>query len=1571
MKISVFSPSKKCVLLLFYVLVTSLSFACHNSTINSATSVLNGDGTRTFTISVSIDVGSSDGYSMGFALQFTNATATQPVVQSFTPAQLTRAGYDPLIGHTGATIGSENASSYFLSRYGGSTNVVTYEASDNAWGFGSTDYNNNIIVVTVSGCVQTITLDADIRNLTATANPNSSCVKTFATGLTCCTNPTGTISGTPTICAGENTTLSVALTGTSPWSLTYSNGSTTTTVNGILTSPYTVSVSPSTTTNYTLTAISDATTCAGTYSGTASVTVNTTPVLTINQPAAVCSPATVNISAASVTTGSTGGGTLTYWTTIGATTAMTTPTVATNGTYYIQAANGTCKDIEAVTVTVNTTPVLTINQPAAVCSPATVNISAPSVTAGSTGGGTLTYWTTIGATTSMTTPTVATNGTYYIQSANGTCTDIEAVTVTVNTTPVLTINQPAAVCSPLTVNITAPAITTGSTGGGTLTYWTTIGATTAITTPTVATNGTYYIQSANGTCTDIEAVTVTVNTTPVLAISNPSSVCSPSTVNLTSASVTNGSTGGGTLTYWTTIGATTAMTTPTTATSGTYYIQAANGTCTDIEAVTVTIITTPVLTITNPTAVCIPLTIDITASSVTAGSTGTGTITYWNDALATSSLLTPNSISTAGIYYIKSANGTCFDIEPVNVAINNCSCPLDLIVTNPAAVCSPSTVNLTLPAITAGSTGGGALTYWTNLACTTPLANPSAVSVGNTYYIKSDNLTCSDIEQVIVTINITPSLTITNPATVCSPSTVNIALSTVTLGSTGGGTLSYWTDLSATFAVSNPNAIAIPNTYYIKSLLGTCYDIEPVVVSITTTPELTITNPSPACPPGTVDLTNAAITAGSIGGGTLSYWTNALATSSLSSPSAVSTSGTYYIQSTSGTCTDIEPVTVTITAPVLLITNPSAVCSPLTVDITAASVTTGSTGGGVLTYWTTIGATTSLTTPTAVAIGGTYYIKATSGACSDIQPVTVTINTTPSLTITNPTAVCSPSTVDITAASVTAGSTGGGTLTYWTNNGATTSMTTPTVAAAGTYYIKAASGTCSDIEQVLVTINTTPVLAISNPIAVCTPQTVDLTLPAITVGSTGSGVLSYWTNALGTNVLTTPTAVSVTGTYYIQSTVGTCSDIEQVLVTVNTTPTLSITNPAAVCSPLTVDITAASVTAGSTGAGTLSYWTNATATNALTAPTVVSTSNTYYIQSTIGSCSDIEQVVVTINTTPNLVVTDPPSVCSPATVSITNTFTTAGSTGNGVLSYWTDNLATIPLANPGALAVTGTYYIQSTLGSCFDIAPVNATINSAPILLISNPVSKCSPLKIDLTDPAITAGSTPGSQLTYWLNNLATSPLTLPSAIGIDGTYYIKSTVAGCSTIQPVTVTINPRAVADFTASKYEVSNFNTAVNFTNQSSDATNYSWTFGDGSGTVQTSPSHIFPDTIASTYDVTLVANNIYDCPDTIVKTITVYEDLLLFVPNTFTPDDNKFNQIFKPVITAGFLTENYNFTIFNRWGEIVFETKDIKEGWDGTTVKGELSQEGTYTWQMYITESRYSKTKVLTGHVNILR
>src|SRR6185437_7260188 len=103
--------------------------------------------------------------------------------------------------------------------------------------------------------------------------------------------------------------------------------------------------------------------------------------------------------------------------------------------------------------------------------------------------------------------------------------------------------------------------------------------------------------------------------------------------------------------------------------------------------------------------------------------------------------------------------------------------------------------------------------------------------------------------------------------------------------------------------------------------------------------------------------------------------------------------------------------------PTVSITNPSADCSPNTVDITAATVTAGSTAGLTYTYWTNAGVTSSLASPNAVSASGTYYIEGTTGAgCSTIQPVTVTINPLPTVTITNPPAACNP--IDITTASV-------------------------------------------------------------------------------------------------------------------------------------------------------------------------------------------------------------------------------------------------------------------------------------------------------------------------------------------------------------------------------------------------------------------------------------------------------------------------------------------------------------------------------------------------------------------------
>ena len=242
--------------------------------------------------------------------------------------------------------------------------------------------------------------------------------------------------------------------------------------------------------------------------------------------------------------------------------------------------------------------------------------------------------------------------------------------------------------------------------------------------------------------------------------------------------------------------------------------------------------------------------------------------------------------------------------------------------------------------------------------------------------------------------------------------------------------------------------------------------------------------------------------------------------------------------------------------------------------------------------------------------------------------------------------------------------------------------------------------------------------------------TVDMTAAAVTAGSTAGLTFTYFTDAAGTIVLGTPNAVAASGTYYIRGTTAAgCSDIQPVVVTINPAPTVVITNPAAVCAPATVDLTAAAVTAGSTAGLTFTYFTDAAGTIALGTPNAVAASGTYYIRGTTASgCSDIQPVVVTINPAPTVVITNPAAVCAPATVDMTAAAVTAGSTAGLTFTYFTDAAGTIALGTPNAVAASGTYYIRGTTAAgCSDIQPVVVTINPAPTVVITNPAAVCAP----------------------------------------------------------------------------------------------------------------------------------------------------------------------------------------------------------------------------------------------------
>ena len=186
-----------------------------------------------------------------------------------------------------------------------------------------------------------------------------------------------------------------------------------------------------------------------------------------------------------------------------------------------------------------------------------------------------------------------------------------------------------------------------------------------------------------------------------------------------------------------------------------------------------------------------------------------------------------------------------------------------------------------------------------------------------------------------------------------------------------------------------------------------------------------------------------------------------------------------------------------------------------------------------------------------------------------------------------------------------------------------------------------------------------------------------------------------------------------------------------------------------------------------------------------------------------------------------------------------------------------------------------------------------------------------------------------------------------------------------------ITVTPMPVAAFSFTPEVTDVSH--TEIEFTNSSIDADYYEWNFGDETAiSNETDPIHNYGDE-PQQYQITLLAtNNNGLCRDSVEAFLTVNDIILYYVPNVFTPDFDQFNQTFKPIFTSGFDPQDYHLMIFNRWGELIFESYNAAIGWDGTYPEnGELCQDGVYVWKILFKESMSDKKHNVTGHVTLLK
>jgi gliding motility-associated-like protein len=437
-----------------------------------------------------------------------------------------------------------------------------------------------------------------------------------------------------------------------------------------------------------------------------------------------------------------------------------------------------------------------------------------------------------------------------------------------------------------------------------------------------------------------------------------------------------------------------------------------------------------------------------------------------------------------------------------------------------------------------------------------------------------------------------------------------------------------------------------------------------------------------------------------------------------------------------------------------------------------------------------------------------------------------------------------------------------------------------------------------------------------------------------------------------------------------------CQTCSQVVVIDPPVVTISASADTLICENGTATLIA-SATGGTSYTFNWDHTTNTGATQ-LVNP-LANTTYTVYATNQNNCDSPVESIVVNVRNPITGTISIEDTICPgyPTTLSAT----AVGGIGAPFTFVWstaetgvgTDH--TISNVNP-SYTTTYTVTVEDVCESTPLVMTTRVVVAPLPIPLISTDINNvCEPAVFNLTnetDPTMV-------QDVFWsLSNgdMFQNQSTVTTSPMWDGLYDVQLIVTspqGCidSTTFYNYLNVYPKPIADFRYSPNPVMMFNTKVKFVNYSINGDTYQWFFTDGnpSYSAMEDPTVFYPDGVTGQYDVMLITTSEFGCVDTAMQTVIVLPEILLYAPNAFTPDNDEFNQDWG-ISISGVDIYDFQLLIFNRWGEIIWESNDPAGRWDGT-YNGTRVQQGVYTWTIrtkdVINDAKYE----WNGFINVLK
>ncbi len=184
------------------------------------------------------------------------------------------------------------------------------------------------------------------------------------------------------------------------------------------------------------------------------------------------------------------------------------------------------------------------------------------------------------------------------------------------------------------------------------------------------------------------------------------------------------------------------------------------------------------------------------------------------------------------------------------------------------------------------------------------------------------------------------------------------------------------------------------------------------------------------------------------------------------------------------------------------------------------------------------------------------------------------------------------------------------------------------------------------------------------------------------------------------------------------------------------------------------------------------------------------------------------------------------------------------------------------------------------------------------------------------------------------------------------GVYNVTLTVTsnlGCvnSVVEQDLINIYPKPNAKFINNPEMTSILNPEISFSNLSNNHVSSYWDFGDGGYSNSENPSHLFPIYTGDTYNVLLIVETANGCLDSVFGEVIIRNEYTFYAPTAFSPDNDGLNDKFF-VFGNGIDNSNFILNVYDRWGELIYESHNLYEGWNGRIKGGAIGKNGCYTW-----------------------